>query len=165
MVSVLWQEICIPEMLLRCDTITLWPTWKFEICSEATYTCSDGFLDATMLHWRNSTLWSETVQTVPVEQITILWLRVDIKNWKYHFLEFFSFTMATRLCFLHSIVRPLANVHFHKDDLRCYVYSVMSNMIMKCSYDVYHQLGPRLKKLIFFQRLPRVYSMSFFMSP
>ena len=107
-----------------------------------------------MSHWRNLNLWSETVQTVSEEKITILWLRVDMKIWKYHFLEFFSFTMATRLCFLHSIVRPLANVHFHKDDPRCYVYSVMSNMIMKCSYDVYHQLGPRLKKLIFFRGPP-----------
>ena len=107
-----------------------------------------------MSHWRNLNLWSETVQTVSEEKITILWLRVDMKIWKYHFLKFFSFTMATRLCFLHSIVRPLANVHFHKDDPRCYVYSVMSNMIMKCSYDVYHQLGPRLKKLIFFRGPP-----------
>ena len=107
-----------------------------------------------MSHWRNLTLWSETVQTVSEEKITILWLRVDMKNWKYHFLEIFSFTMATRLCFLHSIVRPLANVYFHKDDPRCYVYSVMSNMIMKSSYDVYHQLGPRLKKLISFRGPP-----------
>ena len=165
MVSVLWHEICIPEMLLRCDTITLWPTKNFEIRSEPTYTCSDVFLGATMSHWRNLNLWSETVQTVSEEKITVLWLRVDMKIWKYHFLEYFSFTMATRLCFLHSIVRPLANVHFHKNDPRCYVYSVMSNMIMKCSYDVYHQLGPRLKKLIFCQRPSRVYPMSFFMSP
>ena len=70
-------------------------------------------------------------------------------------LEFFSLTMATRLCFLHSIVRPVANVHFHKDDPQCLLYLVMSNMIMKCSYDVLHQLGPWLKKIKFFQRPPR----------
>ena len=118
-----------------------------------------------MIHWRNLTLWSETVRTVPEEKITILWLRVDLKNWKYHFLEFFSFTMATKVYFLNSIVRPLANVHFHKDDPRCYLYSVMSNMIMNSSYKVWDQLGPWIKKFKFFQRTPRAYPMSFSMSP
>ena len=54
--------------------------------------------------------------------------------------------MAAKVYFLHSIVRPLPNVHFDKDDPRCYLYSVMSNMIMKCWYNVTDQLGPWLKK-------------------
>ena len=87
------------------------------------------------------------------------------KTLKKPLFEFFSLTMATRLCFLYSIVRPLPNVHFDKDDPRCYLQSVMRNIIMKSSFNVWDQLGPSLKKINFFQRSPRGSPMSCSVSP
>ena len=55
---------------------------------------------------------------------------------EYNTFESYFFTIATRVCFVLSIVRPVANVHFHKDDPQCFVYSVMSNKVMKYSYNV-----------------------------